>query len=47
MADILQELIEQVNYGISGPPQPGDTVVEITPAAADPGPHAEWVLEAG
>jgi hypothetical protein len=47
--DILQEVIQELNYGISGPPQPGDTVVSTGPAAAaaDPGPHAEIVAEAG
>jgi hypothetical protein len=43
---ILAELIQEVNFAISGPPQPGDPHVEVTsgpPAAA--GGHAV-VIEA-
>ena len=30
--NILDKLLQQVNYGISGPPRPGDTVVSMEPA---------------
>jgi hypothetical protein len=45
--DPLAALIQEINYGISGPPQPGDTVLEVLPPGADGRPHAEWVAEAG
>jgi hypothetical protein len=45
--DLLAELIQEISYGISGPPQPGDTVVEILSSGTNVGAHAEWVAEAG
>ena len=48
MANILDEIIQEVNYGISGPPQAGDVVITTEPAGASAdGPHAEFVVEAG
>ena len=32
MANILDEIIQEVNYGISGPPQAGDVVITTEPA---------------